>query len=115
MDAITQPLQLAIVTPEQALPTNPATGSLTSRTLRKPSQDAPAPAWVGSEIDHDVASGLGTADQHIAVGRRLDRLGPIADSAENEPRLAAVANAGPARPTHGHVAGLGEIEDALEC
>jgi hypothetical protein len=33
MDAITQPLQLAIVTPEQALPTSPATMRAPTLTL----------------------------------------------------------------------------------
>src|SRR6202022_4149562 len=73
------------------------------------------PALIASEIDRDIAFGLAAADQHVAVGRRLDRVGPIADGAGDEPGLAIVADPGTARPAHRHIARLGELEKALEC
>ena len=69
-------------------------------------------AW--SEIDDDVACWLGAADQHIAIGRWPDRVGSIADSAEDESRLAAVADAGPARPSNRYIASFGEFEQAIK-
>jgi hypothetical protein len=54
------------------------------------------------------------ADQHITVGRRFDRIGPVGDRAANQPGLAAVAYPGPARPSYGDIARFGEFEEALE-
>src|ERR1700732_2975046 len=72
------------------------------------------PAGIASEIDHDIAFGLAAADQHVAVGRRLDWVGPIANGAGDEPGLAIVADPGTARPSYRHIARLGEFEEALE-
>src|SRR5580692_10890242 len=66
------------------------------------------------EIDHDIAPGLRAADQRIPVGRRLDRVRPIANGADDEGGLAVVADPGAARPSHGHIARLGKFEEALE-
>src|SRR6266481_338880 len=60
-----------------------------------------------SEIDHDIALGPRAAYQRIAVGRRLNRVGPIADVAADERRLAIVADPGAARPSHRYIARLG--------
>jgi len=45
MDAITQPLQLAIVTPEQALPTSPATMRAPTLTLDPYTDEALLNPW----------------------------------------------------------------------
>jgi hypothetical protein len=58
--------------------------------------------------------GLAAADQQIAHGRRLDWVRPVDDGAGNQPRLASVADPGPACPPHGHIACLGKFEEALE-
>ena len=72
------------------------------------------PSSAASEIDHDIALGLRAADQHIAVRRRLDRVGSIANDTGDECSLAVVADPGTARPSHGHIARLGKFEEALE-
>ena len=41
--------------------------------------------------------------------------GPVADRPGYEPGLAGVADPCPARPSHRHVASLGQLEQALEC
>ena len=42
------------------------------------------PSSAASEIDHDIALGLRAADQHISLGRRLDRVGSIANDTGDE-------------------------------
>jgi hypothetical protein len=60
-----------------------------------------------------ISLGPGAANQHIAIGRRFDRIGPVGDGAANKPGLAAVAFPGPARPSYGDIASFGEFEEAL--
>ena len=50
------------------------------------------------KIEDNVAVGLTAADQRIAVRRWLDRVGPVAGGAEDEPGLATVAH--PVRHDH---------------
>src|SRR5712691_2138081 len=69
---------------------------------------------VSLQIDTDVVAGPGTADQHVAVRRRIDRIGPIADCAEHKSGLTSVTDPGAARPSHRYVARLGQLEQALE-
>src|ERR1700761_3645528 len=38
-----------------------------------------------SQIDNDVALGLAATDENIAIGRRFDRVWPVADSAVDQP------------------------------
>src|ERR1700691_5519647 len=71
---------------------------------------SPAP----SQIDDAVALGLGTTDQHIAVRRCIERVGPIAHGSGDEPGLTSVAHPGPARPSHRYVARFGKLEQALK-
>jgi hypothetical protein len=52
---------------------------------------------IASEIERDIALGPAAADQHVAVGRWLDRVGPIADGTGDEPGLAIFADPGAAR------------------
>ena len=63
-----------------------------------------------SQIEHDGVVRARAADQRAAGGRWLDRVGVVVEAAGDERRLAAVADAGAARPADGHVAGLGELE-----
>ena len=73
------------------------------------------PSYKSLEINHDFAFWLGAAYQHVALDRRLDRIGPIADGTGDERGLTIVADAGAARPSHGDIACLSQFEDALEC
>src|SRR5262245_32842927 len=66
------------------------------------------------EIERHLAGGPRAADQRHARRRRLERVGPVDDLADDEPGLARVAHAGAARPPHRHVTGLGELEQARE-
>ena len=52
------------------------------------------------------------AQQQLARRRLVERLGLVVDVAVDEARLAAVAHAGAAGPVGGHVARLGELEQA---
>jgi hypothetical protein len=72
-------------------------------------------ASTASKIESNVTLGLATADQQIAIGRRLDWVRPVDHGAGNEPRLAVMTNSGAARPAHGHIARLGQFEQAMEC
>src|SRR6266478_3733599 len=69
---------------------------------------------VSLQINSDVLLGPGTADQHVAVRRRIDRIGLIADCAEHKSGLTSVTDPGAARPSHRYVARLGQLEQALE-
>src|SRR3954467_12232535 len=66
------------------------------------------------QIDHDVALGLRTADQHNAVRRGVDRVRTVADFSCYKAALAGVADAGSTRIAHGYVAGLGQLEQIGE-
>src|SRR5262249_20648189 len=68
-----------------------------------------------SKIERDVSLGLAAADQQIAIGRRLDWVRLVDDGAGSQSRLAVVTNSGAARPSHRHIARLGEFEQAVEC
>ena len=46
----------------------------------------------GSQVEYQVAPGLGAADQRAAVGRVIDRVGGIADRSGHQGRLAGVAH-----------------------
>src|SRR5262249_49013702 len=52
-------------------------------------------------------------DEHVAVGRRLHGVGGIGDCPSEQPALAVVAYARPARPPRRHAACLGELEQAF--
>src|SRR6266536_3593097 len=65
-----------------------------------------------SHVQHDVRAGLGAADEHLSVGRRFQRVRGVADGAGQQGRGAGVADAGPAAPPGGDVAGVGELEPA---
>src|ERR1700735_1649922 len=71
--------------------------------------------WAGRlKIEHDLVVGLGAADEHAAVLRGLERVGPVADLAAHQPGDAGMADAGPAAPPDRDVARLGELEEAGE-
>src|SRR3954447_24573072 len=67
---------------------------------------------VASQVEDDVASRLGAADEHAPFGRWLHRVGAVTDTAGDERRLTGLADAGAARPPDGYVARLGEFEQA---
>src|SRR5882762_3597666 len=67
-----------------------------------------------SEIDDDVVARLRAAGQHIAVRRRIDRGWFVAHRPLQEPGLTRVADTSPARPSHGNVARLGKLKQALK-
>ena len=68
-----------------------------------------------SQINDDVALGLAAADQHIAIRRCIDRVGPVADGPNHKTGLTTVADPRSARPSHRYVARFGKLEQALEC
>jgi hypothetical protein len=63
-------------------------------------------------IEDDVGAGLGAADEHLPIGRGFQRGGGVGDAAGQQRRDAGVADAGPAAPPGGDVAGIGEVEHA---
>src|SRR5215467_7567029 len=65
-----------------------------------------------SHVEDDVGAGLGAADEHLAVGRGFQRVGDVGDVARQQRGDAGVADAGPATPPGGYVAGVGEVEHA---
>src|SRR4051794_16494141 len=65
-----------------------------------------------SQIEHHVVTWLGAADERASIRGRFDRVRAVVDVAGDDGGLAAVADAGPAGPAHGDVAGLGELEQA---
>src|SRR5580692_4290450 len=67
-----------------------------------------------SQINHDVVLGLRAADQQVAVRRCADRVRAVIDLARHKAALASVADTGTTRPPHGHVARLGQFEQAME-
>ena len=79
---------------------------------RDAQQEQVQQATIGTEVDGEVAARLRAARQEVAGRGRLERFWRVGDLTLQEPGLAGVAHAGPARPANGHVAGLGELEDA---
>jgi len=67
---------------------------------------------MSSEIDNDVAVGLGAAGQHIAVRRGIDRGWFVAHCPLHETGLTRVANTSSTRPSHGNIARFGKLEQA---
>lgn len=65
-----------------------------------------------SEVEDELAVGAGAAEQNVACGRVFERVGVVMDGAVDQPRLAGVANPGPACPAHWYVAGFSELEEA---
>src|SRR6266508_5613021 len=60
-------------------------------------------------VEDDGGGGLGAADQHLALGGRLERGRAVAHLAGEQRRHAGVADTGPAAPAGGDVAGVGEV------
>jgi hypothetical protein len=58
-----------------------------------------------SQIEYDVALGLRTADQEIAIRRRVDRVRAVADLSRHKPALAGVADPG---SRHAHRTGTSQ-------
>jgi hypothetical protein len=56
--------------------------------------------------------GARAAEQQLSEGGLVEWFGPVGHCAVDEPRLAAVANAGAAGPVGGHLAGLGALQQA---
>src|ERR1700730_7651021 len=83
------------------------------------------PSSAASEIDHDIALGLRAADQHIALGRRLDRVGSIAnDTARSypyphsrgpQPGESTGAAHGPTAEIDGNAEGRGSTTPRRRC
>ena len=65
-----------------------------------------------SEVERQLGAGPRAADEHAALGRRLERLDVVADVAGEQAALAVVADAVAAAEADRHVAGLGEVEQA---
>jgi len=66
-----------------------------------------------SDVDDDVGLRLGAADQDIARGGRVERVGVVVDGSRDESGLAVVADTGAAGPSDWHVAGLGELQETV--
>ena len=64
-------------------------------------------------VDHHVALRPGAADEDISFRRWIERVGLVGDGPGDQSALAVVADAGAARPPHGHVARFRELEEAL--
>lgn len=96
----------------------PRAGARTSAPLvpfdKKARQLHNSPTKIQLQVDYDVACRLAAADQHGAFGGRLNRVRLVVDSTDDEPGLAAVAHPGPARPSDGDIARLGEVEEAVK-
>src|SRR5690242_14380217 len=62
--------------------------------------NAPGRTWSppASQIDDDIPARPATADEHIALRRRIDRIGLVVDGPAHEAGLAGVADARTARP-----------------
>jgi hypothetical protein len=66
------------------------------------------------QVDHNIAFRLRATNQQIAVCGCVQRVGPIADRACHESGLAGVTNPGSTSPPYGDIAGLSQLEQALE-
>src|ERR1700733_3434050 len=84
----------------------PAEGPFRSLPRRSP---RPGPR---SDVDHDVSARPRAADEHVPLGRRIERLGVVGDAPGDQTALARVTHARPAGPAHRHVAGFGQLEQA---
>ena len=58
-------------------------------------------------VQDEVGAGPGAADEHLAVGRRFQRVRGVGDAAGEQGRGAGVADTGPAAPAGRDVAGVG--------
>jgi hypothetical protein len=77
-------------------------------------QQSEAVNQISSQIDDDIAVGLGAADQYIAVRGCIDRIGPVADRPHHKSGLTGVADPRSTRPSHSYVARFGQLEQAPE-
>ncbi len=64
-------------------------------------------------VQHDVGGGPGAADEYLAVCGELKRVRGVSDVTGQQRSDAGVADAGPAAPASGDVAGVGEVEHAV--
>src|SRR5262249_56988878 len=55
----------------------------------------------------------GAADEEVAIGWRVERLGRVGNRSRYQAAFARVTDPSPAGPTNWHVARLGELEQAL--
>src|SRR5215469_924285 len=65
-----------------------------------------------SHIEDDVGAGVGAADQHLSAAGGFQRGRGVGDVTGQQRRDAGVADAGPATPPGGDVAGVGKVEHA---
>jgi EmrB/QacA subfamily drug resistance transporter len=65
-----------------------------------------------SQVQGELGDGPAAADEDAAVGWGLERIGSVADGPGQQTALAVVAGAGAAAEADGHVARLGEVEQA---
>ena len=63
-----------------------------------------------SEVEHDITSRFGAADEEVALSRRLDGFGSVCNAAADQPALTAMADPCPTGPSHGNVASFSEFE-----
>src|SRR5438552_6284587 len=68
---------------------------------------------IASQIDDDIAVRLRAANENVPVGRLVEWLRSIGDRSRHQTALTAVTNTRPARPADGHVARLGQLQNAL--
>src|SRR5271165_3252531 len=66
-----------------------------------------------SEVYNYLFMRLAAANEDIAVGGRLKRFGPVAYRAGDQSTFAGVADARPARPSHGNIAGFRQLQQTL--
>jgi DNA-binding CsgD family transcriptional regulator len=85
-------------------------GISSRRQLRDALPGAAATARL--QVQHDVAGGLGAADEDLAVGGELERIRGVGDVPGQQRSDAGVADAGAAAPAGGDVAGVGQVEHA---
>jgi hypothetical protein len=62
------------------------------------------------DVNYGVFPGARAANQYVSGGRRFERLGIIVHGPGNQPTFAIMADARPARPPNGNIAGLGQLE-----
>lgn len=68
----------------------------------------------GLEIQLEVAGGACATEEDVAWGGRVERVGQVVDFTSDQGGFAGMADAGPAGPFGGNVAGFGEFQKALE-
>ncbi len=64
----------------------------------------------GSEVEYQVAVGLGAADERLVASGHFQGVGGVGDVPGQDWRDAGVADAGSAGPSGGDVAGVGQFE-----